>query len=84
MNLKTGLYKNGFELYSCICGSVVQSRNISNHFSTYKHKKFLLNCSDLVEDYKDLTRSESHLKILSHQKKRYLQKIEFPIVLHFD
>ncbi len=84
MNLKTGAYKNGFELYSCICGSIVQSRNIGNHFNTHKHKHFLLNCGDLLDDYSNITRCETKLKILSHQKKRMLQKLEFPIILHFD
>ena len=84
MHLKTGRYKNGYELYSCICGSVVQSRNLCNHFNTNKHKKFLFNSTELLDEYSNITRCETKLKILSHQKKRMIQRLQFPIVLSFD
>ena len=77
-------YKNNFEIYHCICGSKVQTRNIGNHLTTHKHKRFLFNNSDLLEDYEDITRYDTKVKMLFRNKKRMIDRLKLPIVLSFD
>ena len=86
MNLKSGLYKNGYEIYLCICGSHVQSRNIKNHYDTAKHKRFLLCNRGLLDEYALLTREEICYRISQKDNSKYLRKIylDKPIIIKFD
>ena len=75
---------SNIKIYNCICGSKIQTRNIGNHLLTHKHKNFLLNNADLLEDYENLTRYDTRVKIRFKHKQQMIQRLKFPIVLSFD
>jgi len=84
-NLVSGKYINGFSCFKCICGSKIQSRNITNHFLTAKHQNFLLDCKNLMDDYEDITADKIAFKLQSYRTNvNKLKKFNLPITLHFD
>jgi len=84
-NLISGKYLNGFSSFKCICGSTIQSRNITNHFLTTKHQNFLLDCRDLMEDYEEITADKIAFKLQSYRTNtNKLKKFKMPITITFD
>lgn len=84
-NLINGKFINGYSSFKCICGSTIQSRNISNHFLTNKHQNFLLDCKNLMEDYEEITADKIAFKLQSYRTNvNKTKKYNLPITLTFD